>query len=146
MWRYSRRQLGLQVLGLCILATAVLCGCARQEMAEVADISVVNYRYIIDERSSIVRVVGEVRNGTELPAPEAEIVATLHSRTGSQKGQNRVGIPGLEAGETHQFALAVTSHGALKRLDLTLVEPGTILGEEDEDAEEDDGESDGDGG
>lgn len=132
------------IAALSLTAVLLLAGCSRAQLGSIDDLTVVKYRYIMDDSAKVVRVVGEVHNTADLPAPEAEIIVTLRSRTGSQKGQNRVRMPPLEAGETQQFALAVTSHGTINTVDLSIVEPGTMPGEE---AAEDDGgdrESDGD--
>lgn len=131
--------------GAFVTAVVLLAGCSRAQLGSVDDLALVKYRYIIDESASVVRVVGEVRNEGELSAPEAEIIARLRSRTGAQKGQNRVVVPELEAGETHEFALAVTSHGAINTVDLSIVEPGTIPEEDTPDDEYSDREDDGDG-
>jgi hypothetical protein len=124
---------------------AILAGCPGQEVGTLEQISVVKYRYVIDESADVARVVGLARNTGELPTPEGEVIATLRSRTGSFTGQNRVALPALEAGEERQFALAVNSHGSVETVEITIVEPGTVTEEGAEQQSEDDSEEDEDG-
>ena len=122
---------------LCLAAVLLVQGCSREPIGSHDDIAVVKYRYILDGTTGIARVVGEVRNTGDLQTPEAEIIATLRSRTGSMKGHNRVAIPRIGVGESREFALAVTSHGSVNSIELTIVEPGAIAPDGDEDVPED---------
>lgn len=117
---------GVAAVALIMIGIA---GCRGREMGGLEQIAVVKYRYAIDESDDVVRVVGLVRNTGELPTPEAEIIATLRSRTGSFKGQNRVKLSGLAAGAEEQFALAVDAHGSVETVEIVIVEPGTIAEE-----------------
>lgn len=118
---------------LAVTAVAITCaflaGCPGEKTGSLEQIAVVKYRYVIDESEDVVRVVGLARNMGDLPTPEAEIIATLHSRTGSFKGQNRVALPRLEPGGEQQFALAINSHGSVETVDIEIVEPGTVTEE-----------------
>jgi hypothetical protein len=125
--------------------SALLVGCRGEEIGSLEQISIVKYRYVMDDSEDVVRVVGLARNTGERPTPEAEVIATLRSRTGSFKGQNRVALPSLPAGEEQQFALAVNSHGSVEAIDMEVVEPGTIT-EEGAQQPEDDSEEDEDDG
>ena len=127
-----------------VILGAVVAGCSRQEMGELDQVTIVKHRYVVDDAKDVVRVVGLARNTGELPTPDAEIVATLRSRTGSFKGQNRVALPGLGAGDEEQFALAINGHGNVESIELQVVEPGTITHDDDQ-ADDSTEEANGDG-
>ncbi len=124
---------------LMVAAAALLVAGCPGPKGSLEQISVVQYRYNVDEDSDVVRVLGQVRNGGAKRTPAGEVVVTLRSRTGSSRGSNRTELPPLEAGEEHQFALAITSHGKVETVDIAIVPPGSNEGGEDA------GEVDGDG-
>ncbi len=126
-------------------ALSALVGCPDAEMGTLDQVTIVKHRYVIDESDDVVRVVGLARNTGELPSPEAEIVVTLRSRTGSFRGQNRVSLPELAAGGEEQFALAINSHGAVETMEFEIVEPGTVTGDDPEQTEGDTEEAESDG-
>lgn len=116
-----------------LLATAIVCavlaGCGGEEIGTIDQVEVVQYRPFIDEDADVVRVVGLARNTGEKPTPEAEVIVTLRSRTGSFKGQNRVALPRLEGGAEEEFGLAINSHGSVETVEIEVVEPGTVSDE-----------------
>jgi len=142
----SRHLTGLILAIVTACVVAIVPGCRGQEMGTLDQIQIVKYRYVLDESDDVVRVIGLARNAGELPTPEAELVATLRSRTGSFKGQNRIALPGLEAGAEEEFAIAANSHGSVEAVEFQIVEPGTIIdedGQQADDATEEEVEGDG---
>ncbi len=125
----------LHVLTVAAVALVVvgLAGCHGRDVGSLDQITVVKMRYAIDESEDVVRVVGLAHNTGELPTPDAEIIATLRSRTGSFKGQNRIELPALPAGAGQKFALAIDSHGSVESVEMAIVEPGTVVAEGGED-------------
>ncbi|MGI5819780.1 MAG: hypothetical protein ACOX9R_16980 [Armatimonadota bacterium] len=144
---HARQLIWSSALIVALVIGASLAGCRGPEMAPLERVSVVTYRYVIDDSKNVVRVVGLVRNtDAEHPTPEAEIIATLHSRTGSFKGQNRAALPALPPGGEEQFSLAINAHGSVDTVAIEIVEPGTVgESEDDETPSDSDGESDEDG-
>lgn len=116
-----------------IVATLHGCPSRRAQQGSLDQLAVVQYRYAIDEDSEIVRVIGSVRNTGELTTPAAEVVVTLRSRTGSMKGQNRVALEPISAGESASFALPITAHGSVESVEIEIVEAG--LADESDGAE-----------
>ncbi|GEM_PF-4438833 len=102
-------------------------GCHGREVGSLDQITIVKYRYSIDDSDEVVRVVGLARNSGDLRTPEGEIVATLHSRTGSFKGQNRVDLARLEPGAENEFGIAIDTHGSVESVEIVVVEPGTVV-------------------
>jgi len=137
VWRRSWP--GLAAVLMMAAAALLVAGCPGPK-GSLEQISVVQYRYNEDEDSDVVRVVGRVRNGGAERTPAGEIVVTLRSRTGSSRGSNRTELPALEAGEGHDFALAITSHGKVETVDIAIVPPGSDEGGEDADEAAGDGE------
>ncbi len=125
-----RKRLGL--IAAVSLAALLISGCRGPEVGSRDQISVVSHRWFDDD--GVVRVVGLARNSGDLPTPVSEVLVTLHSRTGSFQGQNRVKLSGLEPGAEEKFALAVDAHGRVARVDIEIIEPGTV-------AEQDGGEA-----
>ncbi|MGD9496297.1 MAG: hypothetical protein AB7Y46_08300 [Armatimonadota bacterium] len=121
---------------VCSAGLVASCG-IRGGRATLDQVSVTQYRYVVDESEDVVRVVGLVRNGGQERTPPGEIVVTLRSRTGSMKGQNRGELPPLEGGEERRFALAVTSHGNVESVEITIVPRGTAEGGAGEEAQGD---------
>ncbi len=128
---------------LCILSC--LAGCRSEETGSLDQITIVKYRYVLDDSEDVVRVVGLARNTGDLPTSDAELVATLRSRTDSFKGQNRVALPGLQAGAEEQFSIAINSHGSVETVEFEIVEPGTVTEEGGQQTEEESEEGEGDG-
>jgi len=118
---------GLAAVLLVASAALLVAGCSGPK-GSLEQISVVQYRYNVDEDGDVVRVLGQVRNGGSERTPPGEIVVTLRGRTGSQKGANRTELPPLEAGEQHRFALEITSHGKVDTVDIAIIPPGSDEG------------------
>ena len=133
-YRIAHRFLHCIAVAAVALAVVGLTGCGGREVGSLEQITVVKMRYALDESDDVVRVVGLVRNTGELPTPDAEIIATLRSRTGSFKGQNRVELPELAAQAEEKFALAIDSHGSVESVEITIVEPGTVVEESGDEA------------
>jgi hypothetical protein len=125
-----RRLTTALLLVVVALGLAVTTCCPGREMGSRDQIIVVTHRRFDDD--GVMRIAGLVRNTGDLPTPESEIVATLHSRTGSFQGQNRVALSGLEPGAEEQFALGVDSHGRVETVEFRIVEPGAVVGEDDD--------------
>jgi len=85
---------------------------------------VLQYRCNTDEKHNIARVFGRVKNTGDKRVPAAEVIATLRSRSGAMKGENRVALPSLEGGETYDFSLTVTMHGSVADVDIRVVPEG----------------------
>jgi len=128
-YRTAHRFLHVVAVAAVALTAVGLAGCHGREVGSLDQITVVKMRYAVDESDDVVRVVGLARNTGELPTPDAEIIATLRSRTGSFKGQNRMELPALAAGAEQKFALAIDSHGSVESVEIAVVEPGTVLEE-----------------
>ncbi len=127
---HTAKALKQRLLIAALASVLIAPGCSRAQLGAVDDVTIVRYRYMVDEVDKVVRVVGEVQNAGDLPTPEADVVGTVRSRTGSQKGQNRVSVPQLEPNARHQFTLAITGHGSIHTVSLYVVEPGTLPDEE----------------
>jgi len=95
---------------------------------------VTQYRYNIDEAHDLTRVFGRVQNTGEKRVPAAEVVASLQSRSGALKGENRVPIPSLGAGETHDFSLDITMHGKATKVEIRVVPVGEAMSEPKEES------------
>lgn len=127
------------IAALTALIPVLLDGCpfGRGPQGSLEQIAVVTYRVAIHDTADTVSLVGVVRNTGEHTTPAAELVVTLRSRTGSLKGQNRVAVEPLEAGEERPFDLEITAHGSVETVDIAIVEPGEVTPAEEE-AEEGD--------
>jgi len=123
------------------LAVVSLGGCRGREVGSLDQITIVKYRYSIDDSDEVVRVVGLARNSGQLPTPEGEIIATLRSRTGSFKGQNRVELPRLDPGLEQEFGIAIDSHGSVESVEIVVVEPGTVVAEAEDTPTNSEGEA-----
>lgn len=127
MWYASSRRVGPAVgVGLAAVIVCTAAGCLFRGGARgtIDQLVVLQYRYTTDEKHDIVRVFGHVKNTGDNRVPACEVLATLRSRSGAMKGENRVALPSLGGGETHDFSLAVTMHGSVADVDIRLVPEG----------------------
>ncbi|MGC9318491.1 MAG: hypothetical protein ACP5KN_10735 [Armatimonadota bacterium] len=120
------------IAALAALIPVLLAGCPfrRGPQGSLEQLAVVTYRVAIDESADTVSLVGIVRNTGEQRTPAGELVVTLRSRTGSLKGQNRVAVAPLEAGEDRPFDLEITAHGSVEGVEIAIVEPGEVAAAE----------------
>ncbi|MBD3291963.1 MAG: hypothetical protein GF393_03500, partial [Armatimonadia bacterium] len=125
----ARKLIRALVLSVAVVVFAALAGCGGEEIGTIDQIEVTQYRPLIDESADVVRVVGLARNTGEKATPEVELIVTLRSRTGSFKGQNRVPLSPLEGGAEEEFSVAINSHGSVEKLEMQVVEPGTVVDE-----------------
>lgn len=95
----------------------LLLGCAPPP-PQSPDLEITRWRYNLDEKHEVVRVVGEIVNHSEAPVPEVEIYATLLSSAGSKRGVNMQVVHNLRPAEKRTFALNVTSRGRTSRVEL----------------------------
>lgn len=113
-----------------LMATGCLFG--GRATGSLDQLVVAQYRYNTDEARDVARVYGRVDNTGDKQTPAADLIVTLRSRSGAMQGQNRVGIPNLNAGETHDFSLTVEMHGKATHVDMTIVPTGASPPESEE--------------
>lgn len=104
--------------------TATGCLFGGRATGSLDQLVVAQYRYNTDEARDVARVYGRVDNTGDKQTPAADLIVTLRSRSGAMQGENRVGIPNLNAGETHDFSLTVEMHGKTTHVDMTIVSTG----------------------
>ena len=112
---------GRRLLGAAA-AAALLCGLGlgcRRAPEPTPDLEITRYRYNLDEKADVVRVVGEIVNRGATRVPQVEVRATLISLQGTPRGDNSVTIAELAPGEARTFAVDVTSHGGVSQVELT---------------------------
>lgn len=124
----SRRVRPGTAIGIALVAALVsaAAGClfGGRGRGSLDQLVVLQYRWNPDEEHDKARVFGRIKNTGDRPVPPAEVVATLRSRSGEMRGENRKPIPSLESGETHDFSLEVTMHGSAAEVEIRIVEPG----------------------
>jgi len=107
-----------------VTLNAAGCLFGRAATGTIDQLVVLQYRYNTDEKHDIARVFGRVKNTGDKRVPPTEIIATLRTRSGAMKGENRVALPSLEGGETHDFSLTVTMHGSVADVEIRVVPAG----------------------
>ncbi len=107
-----------------VTLNAAGCLFGRAASGTIDQLVVLQYRCNTDEKHNIARVFGRVKNTGDKRVPPAEVIATLRSRSGAMKGENRVALPSLEGGETYDFSLTVTMHGSVADVDIRVVPEG----------------------
>ncbi|MBC7288582.1 MAG: hypothetical protein H5T86_11200 [Armatimonadetes bacterium] len=108
-----------------LLAMAVLAGGACQERRATYDVSAIEvraYRYVIDPKDPLVHAVVEVENTGAETVEKAVVVIKGIGRTGEQRGEQRVVVERLAAGERRCVATSFTNRAQLATIQVC-VEP-----------------------
>ena len=106
----------LSLLALAALVLVAASGCRAPAPPE-AELEFTRWRYNVDEKHDLVRVVGEIINHGEATVPQVEVYAALFSAQGNPRGENMTVVSRLRPGEKRTFALNVTSHGGVYRVE-----------------------------
>ena len=104
--------------------TAIGCGgCSRGHAGKFEDLFISNQRYVIDADKGQVHIYGQLQNTGGGRFRQAEVHAVLRSAGGDKRGENSLILEHLQPQEKRLFAMTVTSHGRVARVDLSVRKP-----------------------
>lgn len=106
----SRRNVSLLAGALVTIG----CACSHDRPPPTQDVSglvITRYRYQVDEKRGVTRVVAEIRNAGDKHVSAATVTAILLGPGGENRGENRTVVRDLKPGQCHTFSLIITSHG-----------------------------------
>ncbi len=109
-------------LVLLALAAALLAGsCARHVGTyDVSALEISRYRYLIDPKDELVRVVVEVHNAGPETVAEAVVVITGIGRNGEKRGESRSAIKKVAPGERRPLNIAFKNRARLATVEVSI--------------------------
>ena len=121
-----RAALGLAA-GLLACGAFMLGGCKGKQAATatIDQLEITRYRYVIDEKRGVGRVLAEVHNTGQAPVREVEARGYLRSRGGENRGESIVTLKDIKPDEKRAFSIEIVSHGKVQDAVIELQAPGT---------------------